>query len=54
MKLAQKYQGKKDLEAMQVVAKALKERSLEQFEKNLKEYTNGELKSVLLGYPRWI
>lgn len=43
MKLAQKYESKKDLKAMQAVAKALKDRSLETFEKNLKDYTSGEL-----------
>jgi len=42
MKMAQKYEGEKDMKAMQAVAKALKDRSLEAFEKNLKEYTNGE------------
>ncbi|KAJ9109305.1 hypothetical protein QFC21_000634 [Naganishia friedmannii] len=41
LKAAAKYQGK-ETEAMQAVANALKERSLELFEKALKDYSKGE------------
>ena len=40
-KMAQKYPGR-DIEAMKAVAKAHEERSLEKFEKALKEYKGGE------------
>jgi hypothetical protein len=42
LKAAAKYQSR-ETEAMQAVAKALKERSLELFEKTLKDYSKGEL-----------
>lgn len=43
LKAAAKYQSR-ETEAMQAVAKALKERSLELFEKTLKDYSKGELR----------
>lgn len=49
--MAQKFEGTKDLEAMRAVAKALKNRSLEEFEGILKEYTSGELYSPLIHLP---
>jgi hypothetical protein len=42
LKAAAKYLSR-ETEAMQAVAKALKERSLELFEKTLKDYSKGEL-----------
>jgi hypothetical protein len=45
LKAAAKYLSR-ETEAMQAVAKALKERSLELFEKTLKDYSKGELRTT--------
>lgn len=45
LKAAAKYLSR-ETEAMQAVAKALKERSLELFEKTLKDYSKGEPRTL--------